>query len=114
MPIPECEKLIRRMLHLDPSKRITMASVLKHRWMQGPESDPPSPTQNHLHVRVFGSSDNLLWNEQVLRAIQRMNYNVEACKQVRYTQYHAYICMCMCFLAYVEKVPPACVMSSRK
>ena len=81
--IPECEKLIRRMLHLDPSKRITMASVLKHRWMQGPEGDPPSPTQNHLHVRVFGSSDNLLWNEQVLRAIQRMNYNVEACKQVR-------------------------------
>ena len=80
--IPECEKLIRRMLHLDPSKRITMASVLKHRWMQGPESDPPSPTHNHLHVRVFGSSDNLLWNEQVLRAIQRMNYNVEACKQV--------------------------------
>lgn len=68
------------MLHLDPSKRITLASVLKHRWMQGSESDPPSPTQNHL--RVFGSSDNLLWNEQVLRAIQRMNYNVEVCKQV--------------------------------
>ena len=82
MTIPECEKLIRRMLHLDPSKRITLASVLKHRWMQGSESDPPSPTHNHL--RVFGSSDNLLWNEQVLRAIQRMNYNVEACKQVRY------------------------------
>ena len=69
------------MLHLDPSKRITLASVLKHRWMHGSESDPPSPTQNHL--RVFGSSDNLLWNDQVLRAIQRMNYNVEACKQVR-------------------------------
>lgn len=38
---------------------------------------------NHITPQVFGSNDSLLWNDQVLLAIQRMNYNVEACKQVR-------------------------------
>lgn len=33
-------------------------------------------------MRVFGSDDNLLWNSQVLAAIQKMNYDVERCKQV--------------------------------
>lgn len=74
----DCERLIRRMLHLDPSKRIPLSSVLKHKWMEGVGSD--APTNNNL--RVFGSSDNLLWNEQVLMAIQSMNYNTDACKHV--------------------------------
>ncbi len=68
------------MLHLDPSKRIPLASVLKHRWMEGVGSNVLSLPTNNL--RVFGSSDNLLWNDQVLMAIQTMNYNVDACKQV--------------------------------
>lgn len=68
------------MLHLDPSKRIPLSSVLKHAWMKGDGPLDDTPTNN---LRVFGSSDNLLWNDQVQMAIQSMNYNVEACKQVR-------------------------------
>ena len=46
--------------------------------MQGMEPDL-QPTKQ---MRVFGSDDNLLWNSQVLVAIQKMNYDVERCKQV--------------------------------
>ena len=65
------------MLQLDPSRRIPLSSVLRHRWMQGVESEPLN-----TQMRVFGSLDNLLWNDIVLKAIQTMNYNLEACKQV--------------------------------
>ncbi len=77
--LTECEKLIRNMLKLDPSRRISLSAVLRHPWMQGVEPEPePLSTQ----MRVFGSLDNLLWNDVVLKAIQTMNYNLEACKQV--------------------------------
>ena len=66
------------MLQLDPTKRIPLAKVLEHRWMQGMQPD----LQPLNKMRVFGSSDNLLWNSPVLAAIQNMNYDVERCKQV--------------------------------
>ena len=74
----ECEKLIRRMLQLDPAKRIPLAKVLEHRWMQGMEPDLQPTNQ----MRVFGSNENILWNSRVLAAIQKMNYDVERVKQV--------------------------------
>ena len=69
------------MLQLDPAKRIPLAKVLEHRWMQGMQPD----LQPLNKMRVFDSSDNLLWNNQVLAAIQTMNYDVERCKQVHST-----------------------------
>ncbi|XP_072513694.1 serine/threonine-protein kinase SIK1-like [Salminus brasiliensis] len=46
----ECENLIRRMLAVDPAKRISVAQIKQHRWMQAdptaacqPSSDPHSP-----------------------------------------------------------------------
>lgn len=67
------------MLHLDPSKRLPLASVLKHPFMKGVEPSLDMPN----NLRVFGSSDNLLWNDQVLMAIRSMKYNVDVCKLVR-------------------------------
>lgn len=32
-PCPDCEHLIRRMLVLDPSKRLSVAQIKEHRWM---------------------------------------------------------------------------------
>ena len=43
----------------------------------------PETLTNHVTPRVFGSNNCLIWNEQVLLAIQRMKYNVDACKEVR-------------------------------
>ena len=74
----DCERLIRKMLHREPNKRLPLAKVLEHKWMEGEE---PNSSATNQQQRI-GSSDNLRWNEQVLRAIQGMNYSVDTCKQV--------------------------------
>lgn len=74
----ECEKLIRRMLQLEPGKRIPLNKVLEHRWMLGVE-----PVMPHtMNFEMPTTSDKVVWNTQVLSAIQNMNYDVERCKQV--------------------------------
>ena len=73
--ISECERLIRRMLQLEPAKRIPLSKVLEHRWMKS-DLETTSPTV------VCGSNEGIVWNADVLAAIQRMNYDVERCKQV--------------------------------
>lgn len=93
----ECEKLIRRMLQLEPAKRIPLGKVLEHRWMQGMAPDL-QPTNS---MRVFGSNDNILWNTPVLAAIQKMNYDVERCKQVcKYMYIHLYGILLNCLHNY--------------
>lgn len=69
------------MLHLDPSKRIPLDRVLEHKWMLTTEAELMAVNSAHQR-RFLGSSESLLWNDQVLLAIQRMKYDVEACKQV--------------------------------
>ncbi|CAI8051578.1 Serine/threonine-protein kinase SIK1 [Geodia barretti] len=65
------------MLQLEPAKRIPLNKVLEHRWMQGMELDL-QPTSK---MRVFGSNEHIFWNSHVLAAIQKMNYDVDRCKQ---------------------------------
>ena len=74
-----CENLIRRMLQLDPAKRMPLTKVLEHKWMQDRE-DVPKIMPHKLIDRT--ASGNILWNDKVLLAIQRLNFNVEAVKQV--------------------------------
>lgn len=83
----ECEKLIRKMLQLDPAKRIPLSKVLEHKWMQDSDQPPNMDTISPLQSKR-SASGNLLWNEQVLLAIQRLNsstFTIEAVKQVRVT-----------------------------
>ncbi|XP_011404771.1 PREDICTED: serine/threonine-protein kinase SIK3-like [Amphimedon queenslandica] len=82
----ECEKLIRKMLQLDPSKRIPLSKVLEHKWMQATPTtvEGPSPLRSSPLYPQKTASGNLLWNEQVLLAIQRLqssNFSIEAVKQ---------------------------------
>ena len=37
---PECEDLIRRLLCIDPAKRITIPEIVSHRWMKVGGDDP--------------------------------------------------------------------------
>lgn len=76
----ECERLIRKMLHRDPTKRIPLAKVLEHKWMAWGEGETGMTGMTGQRQRI-GSADNLRWNEQVEQAIRGMNYNVESCKQ---------------------------------
>ena len=39
-------------------------------------------------LRVYNSKDNLVWNDQVLLAIQRMGYNLDSVKQVPHPCMH--------------------------
>ena len=77
----ECEHLIRRMLQLDPSKRIPLASVLRHRWMDGVEVRMETPAARP-QTSSPGEDGSMVWNEEVLQAIKNMNYNVFTCQQV--------------------------------
>jgi serine/threonine-protein kinase SIK3 len=80
----ECEKLIRRMLQLDPNKRIPLSKVLEHKWMLTASDMNLFNTCPSLH-KNFSGSGNVLWNEQVLLAIQRLNnpnFSLESVKQV--------------------------------
>lgn len=85
-----CEKLIRKMLVLDPSKRYTINMIKKHPWMQqdggAPKQAPPSP--------VIGQNAKMgEYNEQILRLMQGMkidrNKTVEALKKDAYDHYTA-------------------------
>lgn len=60
---PDCESLIRRMLVVDPAKRITIAHIRQHRWVQAaPPLPPAAPTLSaHSYDSSLGDYD-----EQVL------------------------------------------------
>jgi len=69
------------MLQLDPSKRIPLSAVLKHKWMEGVDCSVEMPITKRRTSVVGG--DGMVWNDQVLLAIQNMQYSVDACKLVR-------------------------------
>ncbi|XP_042812582.1 serine/threonine-protein kinase SIK1 [Panthera tigris] len=60
----DCETLIRRMLVVDPSKRITIAQIRQHRWMQ---AEPPVPRQACTAFSALSYNASLgRYDEQVL------------------------------------------------
>ena len=71
------------MLQLEPSKRIPLSKVLEHKWMLKDESVEPPMSAPLAHSKCRTASGSVMWNDQVLLAIQRMNCNVESVKQVR-------------------------------
>ena len=79
----ECERLIRRMLQLDPSKRISLSKVLEHKWMQDETEKSVDRTPSERSLINRSTSGSILWNDKVLFAVQRLNFNVEAVKQVK-------------------------------
>ncbi|KAM4795422.1 putative serine/threonine-protein kinase SIK1B [Rhinophrynus dorsalis] len=75
----ECESLIRRMLVVDPGKRLTIAQIKQHRWVQMGNYQPPlysavSFTQPCL--QVIGIMKSLgIDQERTLQALQEDSYN---------------------------------------
>lgn len=66
----DCETLIRRMLVVDPAKRITIAQIWQHRWMQ---ADPALLQQADPTFSVHSYTSNLGdYNEQVLGIMQAL------------------------------------------
>lgn len=76
----DCEHLIRRMLVLDPSKRLTIAQIKEHKWMliEVPVQRPvlyPQGQENEPSIGEF--------NEQVLRLMHSLGIDQQKTIEVR-------------------------------
>ncbi|XP_018605421.2 serine/threonine-protein kinase SIK1 [Scleropages formosus] len=82
----ECENLIRKMLVVDPAKRISIAQIKQHRWMQ---SDPVAPC---LVLSDYGSNLGD-YNEQVLTIMQALGIDrqktIESLQKSSYNHFSA-------------------------
>lgn len=71
-PSPDCEHLIRRMLVLDPSKRLSVAQIKEHRWM-ALEVPVQRPTLYQRSVPADGEAGGVAgYSEQVLRLMHSL------------------------------------------
>ncbi|XP_051842993.1 serine/threonine-protein kinase SIK3 isoform X5 [Antechinus flavipes] len=73
----ECEHLIRHMLVLDPSKRLSMEQICKHKWMKLGEADPNFERliTECQHLKVERQMEPV--NEDVLLAMVEMGLDKE-------------------------------------
>ncbi|XP_044312224.1 serine/threonine-protein kinase SIK2 [Varanus komodoensis] len=82
----ECEHLIRRMLVLDPSKRLTIAQIKEHKWMlaevpvqrpalypQGQENEPSIGEYNEQVLRLMHSLG--IDQQKTVESLQNKSYN---------------------------------------
>ncbi|XP_027250167.2 serine/threonine-protein kinase SIK1 isoform X4 [Cricetulus griseus] len=87
----DCETLIRRMLVVDPAKRITIAQIRQHRWMQ---ADHTLLQQDDPTYSMQGYTSNLGdYNEQVLGIMQALGIDrqrtVESLQNSSYNHFAA-------------------------
>ncbi|KAM6162544.1 serine/threonine-protein kinase SIK1 [Erethizon dorsatum] len=87
----DCETLIRRMLVVDPAKRITIAQIWQHRWMQ---ADPSLLQQADPALSVLSYTSNLGdYNEQALGIMQALGIDrqrtVESLQNSSYNHFAA-------------------------
>ncbi|XP_054853446.1 serine/threonine-protein kinase SIK2 isoform X2 [Eublepharis macularius] len=82
----ECEHLIRRMLVLDPSKRLTVGQIKEHKWMlvevpvqrpalypQGQENEPSIGEYNEQVLRLMHSLG--IDQQKTIESLQNKSYN---------------------------------------
>lgn len=87
----DCETLIRRMLVVDPAKRISIAQIWQHRWMQ---ADPTLPRGAAAALAAHGCSSGLGdYDEQVLGLMQTLGIDrhrtVESLQNSSYNHFAA-------------------------
>uniref|UniRef100_A0A8D0HRY3 non-specific serine/threonine protein kinase n=1 Tax=Sphenodon punctatus TaxID=8508 RepID=A0A8D0HRY3_SPHPU len=87
----DCETLIRRMLVVDSTKRITIAQIKQHKWMQ---ADPSLQQQQSLSFCMQNYNSNLGdYNEQVLGIMQTLGIDrqrtVESLQNSSYNHFAA-------------------------
>ncbi|XP_005375847.1 PREDICTED: serine/threonine-protein kinase SIK1 [Chinchilla lanigera] len=87
----DCEMLIRRMLVVDPAKRITVAQIWQHRWMQ---ADPTLLQQADASLSILSYTSNLgNYNEQALGIMQALGIDrqrtVESLQNSSYNHFAA-------------------------
>ncbi|XP_066542344.1 serine/threonine-protein kinase SIK1 isoform X2 [Hoplias malabaricus] len=86
----DCENLIRKMLVVDPAKRITVAQIKQHRWML---ADPSAPRQTLSHSLSDYNSNLGDYSEPVLGIMQTLGIDrqrtVESLQSSSYNHFSA-------------------------
>ncbi|XP_066535640.1 serine/threonine-protein kinase SIK3 homolog isoform X2 [Hoplias malabaricus] len=81
----DCEYLIRHMLVLEPSRRLTMEQICKNKWMKQGDPDPEFERLIAECEQVKTERDTELINEQVLMAMSEMGLDRERTLQSLHT-----------------------------
>ncbi|XP_076138623.1 serine/threonine-protein kinase SIK3 homolog isoform X1 [Alosa pseudoharengus] len=81
----DCEYLIRHMLVLDPSKRLSMEQICKNKWMRQGDPDPEFERLIAECEQVKTERETELINEQVLLAMSEMGLDRERTLQSLHT-----------------------------
>lgn len=77
---PDCENLIRKMLVVDPAKRISIAQIKQHRWML---ADPSAPHQTLSHSLTDYNSNLGDYSEPVLSIMHTLGIDRQRTVEVR-------------------------------
>ena len=68
----ECEELIKRMLTVDPGRRITIPEIVAHRWMTMAGADPEFKKLMHQSMHPLSPEPLEPLNELVLKHMDRL------------------------------------------
>ena len=68
----ECEELIRRMLTIEPARRITIPEIICHQWMMVSSADSEFDKLMHESMRPLSPEPLEPLNELVLRHMDRL------------------------------------------
>ncbi|XP_036300844.1 serine/threonine-protein kinase SIK1 isoform X2 [Pipistrellus kuhlii] len=103
----DCETLIRRMLVVDPAKRISIAQIRQHRWMQ---ADPTLPHTRPSSTLSYNSNLGD-YDEQVLGIMQTLGVDrqrtVESLQNSSYNHFAAIYYLLLERLKEYRSTPPA-------
>ncbi|XP_058920762.1 serine/threonine-protein kinase SIK1 isoform X1 [Kogia breviceps] len=103
----DCETLIRRMLAVDPTKRITISQIWQHRWMQA----DPALRQPTCPVFLLGYASSLgSYDEQALGIMQTLGVDrqrtVESLQNSSYNHFAAIYYLLLERLKELRPAPP--------
>jgi len=88
----ECEELIKRMLTIDPVRRITIPEIICHRWMRMAGTDPEFDKLMHESMRPLSPEPLEPLNELVLKHMNRLEIDRKQTLTVR-PAYDTIVCI---------------------
>jgi len=90
----ECEELIKRMLTIDPARRITIPEIVTHRWMRMAGNDPEFSKLMHESMHPLSTEPLEPLNELVLKHMDRLEIDRKQTLKVRRDDFVCFSTFC--------------------
>uniref|UniRef100_A0A1I7Z0E2 non-specific serine/threonine protein kinase n=1 Tax=Steinernema glaseri TaxID=37863 RepID=A0A1I7Z0E2_9BILA len=103
----DCENLIRRMLKVDPSKRITMEQIKNHRWMQAGGAD-----EYYNNEQCESDEVDEAQRQQIINVMY--SFGIEQERTVMSVMTNAYDNFHAIYLMLLERVQPSALLARRR